>query len=57
MEKKTMETESKTLEIFLDDLSREAQGEVLAFYAVELPEDLNLDIIPLFVLQTETGEE
>lgn len=41
------------LEIYLEDLKPEAQEEVLRFYGVSNPKELNLDIQPLFVLEKE----
>ena len=43
----------KMLEIYLHHLTPEMQKEVLAFYNIETEEDRNLDIAPLFVLETE----
>ena len=45
---------SETLTIMLADLSTEAQREVLDFYGYQTPEEGNLDVVPLFVL--EKGE-
>jgi hypothetical protein len=41
------------LEIFYKDLKEEAQKEVLNLYGIKSPEEMNLDITPLFVLETE----
>jgi hypothetical protein len=37
----------------LDDLNSEAQKEVLEFYGYETADEGNLDVVPLFVLETE----
>ena len=44
---------SETLEITFDDLNSKAQREVLEFYGYNSPEDGNLDVVPLFVLEKE----
>ena len=44
---------SDTLTIMLADLNYEAQREVLTFYGYESASDGNLDVVPLFVLETE----
>jgi len=44
----------KILEIYLSDLKKEAQKEVLDLY--QLKED-NYDIAPLFVLENETKKQ
>jgi hypothetical protein len=38
------------LEIFLSDLTPQAQKRVLRFLKIEVPEEANLDIFPLVVL-------
>ena len=38
------------LEIFLSDLTPEAQARVLRFLGIKTPEELNLDVFPLFNL-------
>jgi len=48
---------SETLTIMLDDLNSKAQKEVLEFYGYKSPEDGNLDIVPLFVLEKESEKE
>jgi len=48
---------SETLTIMLDDLTSEAQREVLEFYGYATAADGNLDIMPLFVLETEDRKE
>jgi hypothetical protein len=44
---------SETLTIMLADLNDEAQREVLTFYGYESAAEGNLDVVPLFVLETE----
>ena len=44
---------SKTLQIMFDDLDKEAQKKVLEFYGYDSPEEGNLDVVPLFVLEKE----
>lgn len=43
------------MEIFFGDLKRGVQVEVLKFYKVKNPMDMNWDIFPLFVLEREEG--
>jgi hypothetical protein len=38
------------LEIYLSDLTPEAQKKVLKFLKINTPEEANLDVFPLFVL-------
>jgi hypothetical protein len=38
------------LEIFLSDLTPEAQKKVLEFLGIKAAQDSNLDVFPLFVL-------
>ena len=40
----------KELEIFLSDLTPEAQDRVLKFLRIKVAEELNLDVLLLFVL-------
>ena len=47
---------SKTLTIMFEDLNNEAQKEVLEFYGYGGPEDGNLDVVPLFILEKEEQE-
>jgi hypothetical protein len=47
---------SKTLTIMLENLNSDAQKEVLEFYGYDNPEEGNLDIVPLFVLEKEDQE-
>jgi len=47
---------SETLTIMLADLSTEAQREVLDFYGYRAPEEGNLDVVPLFVLERDERE-
>ncbi len=44
---------SETLTIMLDNLNREAQREVLRFYGYKTATEGNLDVVPLFMLETE----
>ena len=44
---------ARTLTIMFDDLNKETQKEVLEFYNYNSPEDGNLDVVPLFVLEKE----
>ena len=44
---------SETLTIMLDELNSETQREVLRFYGYESAKEGNLDVMPLFVLETE----
>ena len=46
-------TMSETLNIMLADLNDKAQKQVLSFYGYENANESNLDIVPLFVLETE----
>ena len=48
---------SETLNIMLEDLNNETQKEVLKFYGYETALEGNLDVIPLFVLETEDRKE
>jgi hypothetical protein len=48
---------SETLTIMFDDLSSEAQKEVLAFYGYATAAEGNLDVTPLFVLEMEDRKE
>lgn len=42
---------SETLEIMFDDLESKAQQEVLEFYNYDSPEEGNLDVVPIFILE------
>jgi len=44
---------SETLTIMFEDLSKEAQKEVLQFYGYQTAAEGNLDVAPLFVLEKE----
>jgi len=44
---------SPTLTVVFDDLNSKAQKEVLEFYGYDSPEDGNLDVVPLFILEKE----
>ena len=48
---------SETLTIMLDDLNSDAQKEVLEFYGYTTAAEGNLDVMPLFVLETEDRKE
>ena len=48
---------SETLEIMFDDLNARARKEVLEFYGYDSPEEGNLDVVPLFVLEKENEKE
>ncbi len=48
---------SESLTIMFDDLNSEAQREVLAFYGNATAAEGNLDVMPLFVLETEDRKE
>ena len=48
---------SETLNIMLEDLNGETQKEVLKFYGYETAAEGNLDVVPLFVLETEDRKE
>jgi hypothetical protein len=48
---------SETLTIMLNDLTNDAQKEVLAFYGYATAADGNLDLVPLFVLEAEGRKE
>lgn len=39
------------LEIMFDDLNEKAKKEVLDFYGIKRPEEMNFDIVPLIVLE------
>ena len=47
---------SETLNIMLTDLNSESQKEVLHFYGYQSPEEGNLDVVPLFVLEKDEAE-
>ena len=47
---------SESLTIMLADLNDETQKEVLMFYGYESAAEGNLDIVPLFVLETEESK-
>lgn len=44
------------LEIYFNNLNEKTQKVVLDFYHVTTPEELNSDVIPLFVLNYESDE-
>jgi hypothetical protein len=48
---------SETLNIMLENLNSETQKEVLKFYGYESAAEGNLDVVPLFVLETECRKE
>lgn len=41
----------ESLKIYFSDLNEEAQKEVLEFYGVNSPEELNFEIVPLVELE------
>jgi len=43
-------------EIFFHDLDEEAQQKVLGFYDIRIPEEMNFDVFPLFVLEVEDAD-
>jgi len=45
------------LEIFFHDLDEETQQRVLELYQSDSPEDMNLETVPLFVLEAEDSED
>ena len=47
---------SETLTIMLADLKTGAREEVLRFYGYQAPEEGNLDVVPLFVLEKDGPE-
>ena len=47
---------SETLTIMLADLDTGVQEEVLRFYGYHTPEEGNLDVVPLFVLEKDEPE-
>lgn len=48
---------SETLNIMLEDLNSVTQKEVLKFYGYETAAEGNLDVMPLFVLETEDRKD
>lgn len=44
------------MEIFLRDLKKEKQKEILDFMKIDKEEEGNLDVIPLFVIPEENEE-
>ena len=45
------------LEIFFHDLDEEAQRRVLELYGINSTREMNLDVIPLFLLECEDAED
>ena len=41
------------LEIMFADLNEEAQKAVLEFFEIDTPEEGNMDLVPLFILEKE----
>ena len=39
------------LEIFFNDLNEEAQQKILEYYHIHSPEEMNFEVVPLFVLE------
>lgn len=48
---------SETLEIMFDDLNAKAQKKVLEFYGYVSPEEGNLDVVPLFILEKQEQDK
>ena len=42
-----------TIEIMFDDLKEEIQKEILEAYGIESPSEMNWEIVPIAVLETE----
>lgn len=42
-----------TIEIMFDDLKEEIQEEILEAYGIESPSEMNWEIVPIAVLETE----
>ena len=45
----------KSFEIYFDDLKKEAQEALLDFYGFKSQDEMNWNIVPLAVLETEEG--
>jgi len=45
--------ERRTFEVYFKDLKEEVQKELLEFLGIESPEEENLDVVPLCVLERE----
>ena len=41
----------EVMKIYFGDLNEEAQKELLEFYGIASPEELNLDVVPLIELE------
>jgi|GEM_PF-4578738 len=41
------------IEIYFDDLKKEAQIEILEIYGIKGPEELNADVMPLAIIPLE----
>jgi len=52
-----MKIDGSKIEIYFSDLNKKAQKELLEEMVVGSPEDLNWDVVPLFLLETDFGEE
>lgn len=48
-----MNRSKDTVEVFYDDLNPEAQAELLKFYHVSKPQQMNWDVFPIFILTIE----
>lgn len=46
----------KKLEIYFDDLNDQAKKRYLEFQGVEDPSELNADIFPIFVIESEESD-
>jgi hypothetical protein len=45
------------LAIYIDDLTEEAKEKVLKYFGLETPEEGNLDVFPLVILEAELQEK
>jgi len=45
--------QKRVFEIYFEDLKEEVQKELLEFLGIESPEEENLDVVPLCVLERE----
>ena len=46
---------NKGIEVYFSDLHKDAQEATLDLLRIKSPEELNLDIVPLFTLEMEDG--
>ncbi len=47
----------KTLDLYFNDLTPEAQARVLEFYQLESQADMNWDVVPLVILERNGESE